>query len=72
MGGGQCLVGLDDVVAMSHVILLPAQLLLWRSDLLRLKASAKVTPAHLMSSIGFNFQALDSINSAGIVVGVQA
>lgn len=64
--------GLDGVVAVSHVILLPAPWLLWRGDLMRLKASAKVTPAHLMSSIGFNFQALDSINSAGIVVGVQA
>lgn len=30
---------------------------------MRLKASAKVTLAHLISLIGFNFQALDSIPS---------
>lgn len=64
--------GLGSMVAVSYVVFLPAQWLLWRSNLLRLKPSAKVTPAHLMSSIGFNSQTLDSINSAGIVVGIQA
>lgn len=60
--------GLDGIVAVSRVIL-PAQWLLWRSDLFRPKASAKMTPTCLIPFIGLNFQAFDSINPAGIMVG---
>lgn len=60
--------GLDGIVAVSQVTL-PAQWLLWRSDLLRPKASAKMIPTHLIPFIGFNFQAIDSINPAGMMVG---
>lgn len=42
---------LDGMAAVSQVIL-PVQQLLCRNDLPRLKASAKVTPTHLISSNG--------------------
>ena len=51
IGGGQCLMCLHGMVAVSQVIL-PTQLLPQRNNLLRWKASAEVTSAHLIFSIG--------------------
>lgn len=57
IGGREVSGGLDSMVAVSQVIL-SAQWLLWRSN---------PNTFNL-----FNFQALDSINTGGITMGIQA